>query len=197
MNGTFNADQLARQKSRVTVIGALVNLFLTAIKIFFGIIGHSAALIADGIHSLSDLLSDLVVLMAIKLGGREADYNHPYGHRRFETIATVALGGGLILIAGGISVDVGERILHPSHLLIPDKNTLGIAMISILANEWLYQYTKRIGKQTRSKLLLANAWHHRSDALSSVVVLIGIGAVLAGYTYADAIAAIIVALMVA
>ena len=193
----YAADQLAKLKARVTYVGAAVNIFLTVIKIGMGIFGQSAALIADGIHSLSDLLSDLFVIIAIKLGSREADYDHPYGHRRFETMATVLLGLGLIVIAGGIAWDVTERMLHPERLLIPSRDTMGIALISILANEWLYQYTKRVGEETRSKLLLANAWHHRSDAISSIVVLFGIAAVLAGYPFADAVAAVIVALMVA
>jgi cation diffusion facilitator family transporter len=197
MAETYNADQVTRLKSRVTYIAAFVNIILAGIKIGFGIVGRSEALIADGIHSLSDLLSDLFVIVAIKLGSREADHDHPYGHRRFETMATVLLGGSLIVIAGGIAWDVIERILHPETLLVPDRNTLIIAVISILANEWLYQYTKRVAKQTRSKLLLANAWHHRSDAISSIVVLFGIMAVFYGYPFADAIAAVIVALMVA
>nr|WP_305909203.1 cation diffusion facilitator family transporter [Methylomarinum sp. Ch1-1]MDP4522096.1 cation diffusion facilitator family transporter [Methylomarinum sp. Ch1-1] len=192
-----DADQLAKLKTRVSYVAAAVNVFLTLIKISVGVFGQSAALIADGVHSLSDLLSDLFVIVAIKMGSREADYEHPYGHRRFETIATVLLGLGLIVIAGGIAWDVSERILHPDRLLIPSRETMGIALISILANEWLYQYTRRIGEQTRSKLLLANAWHHRSDAISSVIVLFGIAAVLLGYPAADAFAAIIVALMVA
>jgi cation diffusion facilitator family transporter len=192
----FNADEISRLKSRVTFVGAWVNVFLTLIKISIGIIGQSTALIADGIHSFSDLASDVLVLIAIKLGSREADYEHPYGHKRFETLATVILGLGLVLIAGGIAWDGSQRLLHPEALLIPNIDTLGIAAISILANEWLYHYTKRIGIMTRSKLLLANAWHHRSDAISSVIVLLGIGAVLLGYPFADTVAAILVALMV-
>jgi len=191
------AAQLLQLKTRVTYVSALVNLLLTAVKIGFGIVGHSAALIADGIHSLSDLLSDAFVLIAVKLGSREADREHPYGHRRFETLATVLLGGGLIVIAGGIAWDAAERLLHPERLMIPTKETLGIAAFSILANEWLFHYTRRIAMRTRSKLLLANAWHHRSDALSSVIVFVGIVAVLLGFPFADAVAAIIVALMVA
>lgn len=197
MSESYDAEQITRLKARVSYVAAAVNVFLTLIKVAMGIIGQSAALIADGVHSLSDLLSDLFVIMAIKMGSREADYDHPYGHRRFETIATVLLGLGLIVIAGGIAWDVSERLLQPEKLMIPSKDTMGIALISILANEWLYQYTKRVGEQTRSKLLLANAWHHRSDALSSVIVLFGIGAVLLGYPFADAVAAIIVALMIA
>ncbi len=189
-----NADKL---KARATWAGALVNVLQTLIKIGFGILGQSAALVADGIHSLSDLLSDLLVIIAVRLGSRAADHEHPYGHRRFETIATVILGASLIGIAGAIVWRVLERMATPETLPVPDVMTLGIAAISILVNEWLYHYTKRIAKKTRSKLLLANAWHQRSDAISSLVVLFGIGAVLLGYPVADAMAAVVVALMVA
>lgn len=194
---TRDVSQADHMKARVTVVGAIANFLLVLIKVGFGILGQSAALIADGIHSLSDLATDLLVVIAIKLGAREADHDHPYGHRRYETMATVALGLGLILIAGGISWDIMERMKQPERLLVPKIDTLGIAFISVLVNEWLYFYTKRIAKQTRSKLLLANAWHHRSDSISSIVVIIGIAGVLLGYPFTDAFAAVIVALMIA
>ena len=197
MAEAYDVMKMTRLKNKVTIVGALVNVFLSIIKIGFGVLGQSAALIADGVHSLSDLASDLLVLVAVKFGAREADHDHPYGHRRFETIATVVLGVGLIVIAAGIAWDVYERMLQPELILIPHPSAMGIAAISILANEWLYQYTKRIAKFTRSKLLLANAWHHRSDAISSIVVLIGVAGSLLGYIWADAVAAVIVSLMVA
>jgi cation diffusion facilitator family transporter len=193
----YSAQQINQLKNKVTIIGALVNIFLCVIKIGFGILGQSAALIADGVHSLSDLASDLLVLVAVKMGAQEADHEHPYGHRRFETLATTILGIGLIVIAAGIAWDVYQRILSPERLLIPQESALGIAAISILVNEWLFQYTKRIALITRSKLLLANAWHHRSDAISSIIVLMGIAGSLLGYIWADAIAAVLVAVMVA
>lgn len=196
MPAVYNAEQILKLKSRVTYVGALVNVFLSASKISFGILGQSTALIADGIHSLSDLASDLFVIIAIKLGSRESDYEHPYGHRRFETVATVSLGLGLIVVAGGIVWDAFNRLSEPEKLLLPSQETLGIAIVSILANEWLFHYTRRVGNITRSKLLLANAWHHRSDAFSSVVVLFGVVAVFMGYPFADAVAAIIVAIMI-
>ncbi len=190
-------EQRKRETNRITLWGVAVNLMLAVIKIVGGVIGQSQALLADGIHSLSDLISDFFVIIAIKLGSREADHDHPYGHRRFETMATVLLGLGLIVVAGGIGWDAIERLLDPTKLLSPTKDTLGIAVVSILANEWLFHYTKRVGEQTRSKLLLANAWHHRSDAFSSVVVVIGIAAVFTGYPMADALAAFLVAIMIA
>lgn len=192
-----DAAKMDKLKARASYVGAAVNVLQTLIKIGFGILGQSAALIADGIHSLSDLLSDLLVIIAVRLGSREADHDHPYGHRRFETIATVILGGSLIAIGGAIVWSVMERMEDPEHLPVPNMLSMGVAALSILINEWLYQYTKRIAKTTRSKLLLANAWHQRSDAISSLVVLFGIGAVMMGYPLADGIAAVVVALMVA
>lgn len=193
----FDTAKMDKLKAKASYVGAAVNVCQTLIKIGFGILGQSAALIADGIHSLSDLLSDLLVIIAVRLGSREADHDHPYGHRRFETIATVILGISLIGIGGGIAWSVMERMGNPEHLPVPNEISLAVAAVSILINEWLYHYTKRIAKTTRSKLLMANAWHQRSDAITSVVVLFGIGAVMLGYPLADAIAAIVVALMVA
>jgi cation diffusion facilitator family transporter len=189
-------EKVRKLKARASYVGAAINILQTSLKIGFGLLWQSSALIADGVHSLSDLLSDFLVIVAVRLGSREADYEHPYGHRRFETIATVILGISLLLIGGGIAWSVMKRMEQPEHLATPDVMSLGVVVLSILVNEWLYHYTKRIAKVTRSKLLLANAWHQRSDAISSVVVLFGIGAVLLGYPLADAIAAIVVALMV-
>ncbi|MEY3289524.1 MAG: hypothetical protein RLZZ419_1766 [Pseudomonadota bacterium] len=197
MTDILDPKRIAKLKAKASYVGAAVNVLQTLIKIGFGIIAQSAALIADGVHSLSDLLSDLLVIIAVRLGSREADHEHPYGHRRFETIATVILGISLIIIGGAITWSVMNRMAHPEHLPVPNAIGMGIAATSILINEWLYHYTKGIARQTRSKLLMANAWHQRSDAVSSIVVLFGIGAVILGYPLADAIAAIVVALMVA
>jgi cation diffusion facilitator family transporter len=178
-------EQARKLKARASYVGAAINVTQTLLKIGFGLLWQSSALIADGVHSLSDLLSDFLVIIAVRMGSREADHEHPYGHRRFETIATVILGISLLIIGGGIAWSVMKRMEQPEHLATPDVMSLGVVVLSILVNEWLYHYTKRIAKITRSKLLLANAWHQRS-----------IGAVLLGYPLADAIAAIVVALMV-
>lgn len=196
MSELSEMEQARKLKARASYVGAAINVSQTALKIGFGLLWQSSALIADGVHSLSDLLSDFLVIVAVRLGSREADHQHPYGHRRFETIATVILGLSLLVIGGGIAWSVMKRMEQPEHLATPNVMSLGVVVVSILVNEWLYHYTKRIAKVTRSKLLLANAWHQRSDAISSVVVLFGIGAVLFGYPLADAIAAIVVALMV-
>jgi cation diffusion facilitator family transporter len=159
--------------------------------------GQSQALLADGIHSLSDLASDAMVLLAVKHAGEDADEDHPYGHARYETLATVALGVLLIAVAGGIAYDAILRLGHPDEIAVPALFTLIIAAISIMSNEGLYHATRAVAQKIRSPLLEANAWHHRSDAVSSIVVLIGIGATYIGFPVLDSIAAILVALMIA
>lgn len=197
MTGVLTAKQTQALKYRVTIVSVVINLCLTVLQIIIGLIGHSVALVADAIHTLSDMVSDFFVLIAVKLGSREADHDHPYGHRRFETIATVLLGGMLVVIAGLIAWKATLRVTQGAPLPVPSLDTLKVAALCILAKEWLYHYTKRIALMIRSKLLLANAWHHRSDAFSSVVVLFGIAAAFYGYRFADAAAAVIVAVMIA
>ena len=182
---------------RVTLVGALVNLVLAVAKIVYGVVGHSQSLVADGVHSLSDLLSDVLVLVAAKKASEEADEEHPYGHGRFETAAAVGLGVFLIAVGAGLGWDAVKRMLDPATLLQPAPLVLAVALASILAKEGLYQYTMWAARRHRSDLLKANAWHHRSDAVSSVVVLVGVGGTLAGMPYLDAVAAVAVAIMVA
>ena len=190
-------QQRKQETNRITLWGVAVNFVLAVIKIVGGIIGQSQALLADGIHSLSDLASDAMVLLAVKHAGEDADEDHPYGHARYETLATVALGVLLITVAGGIAYDAILRLEQPDKIAVPALFTLVIAAISIISNEGLYHATRAVAQKIRSPLLEANAWHHRSDAVSSIVVLIGIGATYIGYPMLDAIAAIVVALMIA
>ena len=192
----ISIEQRRQETNRITLWGVAVNLFLAVIKTVGGVFGQSQALLADGIHSLSDLASDAMVLVAVKHAGEDADEDHPYGHGRYETLATVALGILLIGVAVGIAYDVILRLERPEEIAIPAWYTLIIAAISILSNEGLYHATRAVAQKIRSPLLDANAWHHRSDAVSSIVVLIGIGATYIGYPLLDAIAAIIVALMI-
>lgn len=182
-------------KRRVTLVGAIVNLLLSAGKIFGGIVGQSQALVADGVHSLSDLLSDALVLFAARWGSLEADHNHPYGHARIETMATLGVGLLVLVIGAGFMIDSVGRLLNPERLLEPGWLAFGIAVVSVLGKEALYQYTAAVARRTESALLRANAWHHRSDALSSVVVIFGIGGALAGLLWLDAVAAAIVGIM--
>jgi len=181
----------------VTLIGVVGNILLTIVKIIFGIIGQSQALIADGLHSLSDLISDGMVLIAAKYSTQDADADHPYGHARFETLATVAVGVLLFLVAAGMLIDATRRLFDPSLLWQPTAVSLAIALLSILIKEALYWYTIHVAKQVRSPMLQANAWHHRSDAISSIIVLLGVAGSMAGLSGFDALAAIGVSLMIA
>jgi cation diffusion facilitator family transporter len=181
----------------VTLLGVVGNILLTIVKLIFGLIGHSQALIADGLHSLSDLISDGMVLIAAKYSSLDADTDHPYGHARFETLATVAVGSLLLLVAGGMLIDATRRLFDTSLLWQPTLWSLAVAVFSILIKEVLYQYTIYVAKRVRSPMLQANAWHHRSDAISSVIVLIGVAGSMAGIPWLDAVAAIGVSLMIA
>jgi len=191
------ADNRYKETFKVTVIGSVLDLALGVAKIFIGLIGNSQALLADGVHSLSDLVTDIMVLFAAKHGSREADEDHPYGHARIETMMTVALGLALITVALGLGYDAISRLFHPDKLLQPEPMTLIVAAISIVSKEAIYQYTMRVAVRLRSNLLKANAWHSRSDAISSVIVLIGVAGSMAGLTYLDAIAAVGVVYMIA
>jgi cation diffusion facilitator family transporter len=182
---------------KVTVVGGVVDLLLGAAKVVVGMAAGSQALIADGIHSFSDLATDFLVLFAAKHSHREADVEHPYGHGRIETVATVVLGVTLVLVAIGICYDAVRRLLEPEQLLHPGMLALMVALVSVAAKEIIYQYTASAARRLRSKMLLANAWHSRSDAISSIVVVIGVVGTMAGFPYLDAWAAIAVALMIA
>jgi len=182
---------------KVTLIGSVVDFLLGVAKILVGWLAHSQALIADGLHSLSDLATDLVVLYAAKHAHRAADEDHPYGHGRIETLATVGLGITLIGVAFGIGYDATHRMNEPDLLLAPGVLALGVAFVSVIAKEVIYQYTRNAAVRLRSNMLMANAWHSRSDAISSIVVVIGIGGAMMGYPYLDAVAAIAVAVMIA
>lgn len=190
MNGT---DRLKDIRS-ITIWGAVVNIALTVAKIVAGVVGRSAAMIADGIHSLSDLLSDIVVLVFTHISSKGKDRDHSFGHGKFETLATLIVSIILVvvgakLMSGGIksiiSVVNGEVIPKPGYI------ALAAAVISIVAKEILYQATVKVGKEVNSPVVVANAWHHRSDALSSIGALLGIGgAIILGdkWTVLDPIA---------
>jgi cation diffusion facilitator family transporter len=180
---------------RVTLTGAAVNCALACLQIVFGLLGKSQALLADGIHTLSDLSTDFIVLYASGRAAKEADPDHPYGHGRIETLASMLLGAILAMVGIGIGIRGVETIFNPP-AYNPEAITVVFAAIAIAAKEGLYHYTRRAARATHSRLLESNAWHHRSDALSSIVVVIGISAQLMGVPYMDAVAAIIVACMI-
>ena len=189
--------QRYRKIRKVTLIGSAVDFLLGITKITVGGLVHSQALVADGIHSLSDLATDFIVLYAAKHSHKVADEDHPYGHGRIETLATVVLGTILIIIAMGIAYDAILRLNSPSTLLAPGFLALVVAVISIISKEWVYRYTMAAARLLRSEMLMANAWHSRSDAISSIVVVIGIAGAIYGYPYLDAVAAVAVSVMIA
>jgi cation diffusion facilitator family transporter len=190
------AAERNRKTKTVSIVGAVTNLVLSVVKIVIGYMAHSQALIVDGIHSVSDLLSDALVLFAAHHANQEPDEEHPYGHGRFETAATMALGILLILVAIGIGWDTLQRMMTHEEIPIPGALALWATIFSILANEALYWYTIIVARQIHSSMLEANAWHHRSDAISSIVVLAGIGGTLLGIENLDLVAALIVAVMI-
>lgn len=191
----MNKQDRRKASQKVTLVGAIIDLALGIFKVIAGVLGNSGALIADGIHSFSDLLSDGVVLYASKHSAEEADDEHPYGHERFETVATLGLAIILAIIGVGIIYDAFERLFNPSEL---SHNTLllSVAALSIFSKEALYWYTLKVASTYKSGMLKANAWHHRSDALSSVVVFIGILGSLNGYLFLDGVAAVVVGFMI-
>lgn len=186
-----------RASRRVTLVSVVLNIALTIAQVTIGIVGHSQALIADGMHTLSDLVTDVMVLFALKHGAKAADEEHPYGHGRIETAMTMALGALLLVVGLGIATGAGMRFIDPEPFVIPSAITLAMAIATLVAKEGLYRYLMRTAERFDSDLLRANAWHSRSDAISSLVVVIGIGGALIGYGYMDAVAAIIVSIMVA
>jgi len=195
----FDASNPDRYKAsrRVTLVSIGVNVLLAAAQMVIGWFGRSQGLVADGIHTLSDIITDAMVLLALKHGAKEADEEHPYGHGRIETAVTVALGALLIAVGIGIAVNAGLRLADLESLQPPSLLTLWVAALTIVSKEGLYRYTVRTARRYRSNLLRANAWHHRSDAISSVIVLAGIGGSIAGLPYLDGLAAVGVAMMIA
>ena len=193
---TLPLKERYRHVRRVTLIGSAVDLMLGVTKIAGGWLSHSQALIADGVHSLSDLATDVLVLYAVKHAHEEADEDHPYGHARIETAATAGLGVALIFVSIGIVYDSVSALLHSEALVVPEAWAMALAAISVVSKEAVYHYSMRYARRLNSDLLRANAWHSRSDAISSVVVIIGVGGALLGYTYLDVVAALLVAIMI-
>ena len=175
-----------RQKAidRVTIGGSMVNVVLLVFKFVAGVLGGSAAMIADAVHSLSDFVTDLVVLVFIRLSGKPQDKGHDYGHGKYETLATALIGGMLLAVGVMICVEGVSKIwdvLHGVVLPQPGWIALVAALLSVVSKEWCYRFTVRVGRRYQSSVVVANAWHHRSDALSSVGTSVGIGgAILLG-----------------
>ncbi|MDZ4075611.1 MAG: cation diffusion facilitator family transporter, partial [Hylemonella sp.] len=190
------SNEEQRQAQRSTWISVWVNLFLASAQVAIGVFARSQALIADGLHSLSDLVADGVVLFAARHSHAEADAEHPYGHARFETAASLAIG--MILLATGVGMvwTAGVKLHDGQNLDAVHPLALVAALITLVAKEGLFRYMRRIGERLKSSMLIANAWHARADAASSLVVAVGITANLLGYHSMDAVAAVIVGFMI-
>lgn len=188
---------------KVTLIGTVINAILIVLKFAAGILGNSAAMIADGVHSLSDFLTDFVVIVMLKISSKPCDEDHDFGHGKYETLATTIIGLLLILVGGGILFSGATKIygflVNVDQLLSPGWLAFGAAIASIIMKEGIYQYTMMKSKTLNSEALVANAWHHRSDALSSIGTSIGIGAAcLLGdkWSILDPLAAVIVSFFI-
>lgn len=186
----------------VTLTGSAVNVILIVLKFIAGIVGKSSAMVADAVHSLSDFISDAIILVFVKIAGKPKDKTHDYGHGKFETLATVIIG--LLLIGAGIGLMTGgiKSVIHSLNgqsLERPTILALIVAIVSILSKEWLYHYTIKAGRKLDSQAVVANAWHHRSDSISSLGTLIGIsGAMFLGdrWRILDPLAAIVVSFLI-
>ncbi len=188
-------QHLAAQK--VTWIGAVTNAVISILKLIIGSIFNSAALVADGIHSLSDLATDFMVVLILRISGKGPDESHPWGHGHFETVGTALLGSLLIAVAGALAYESLVFLFSTAEFQIPEWPALIVAILSVLSKEWIYRYTLAVGKAVKSELLIANAWHSRTDALSSIIVFIGVLGAMAGFPWLDSIAAAMVAIFVA
>lgn len=191
-----------RRIYRITLAGSIVNVVLLVFKFAAGILGHSAAMIADAIHSLSDFLTDIIVIVFVRLSSKPADHDHDYGHGKYETLATSVIGLALAVVAVLIGWDGIEKIadaLQGNRLEAPGIIALWAALLSIALKEWIFRATRKVADEVKSKALEANAWHHRSDALSSVGTAIGIGGAMMlgdGWAILDPIAAIVVCVLI-
>lgn len=188
-------DSAKRQICSVTYLGMAVNVALAGLKVGIGLAVASLAMLADGIHSLSDTATDVVVLVGAHLGSREPDRSHPYGHGRLETFSASAIAVILMVVGGGMIYHATISIAR-NDVTRPHWAILAGAIMSIVAKEWLYRATTKVARRSHSSALYANAWHHRSDALSSVAVLVGFLLLRFGFDHGDQLAAIAVGLMV-
>lgn len=194
------SENSSRQKEiyKVTWIGSAVNFLLLAFKFIAGIIGHSSALVADAVHSLSDFITDIIVIVFVKISGKPEDEDHRYGHGKYETLATALIGLALFAVGIGLLASGAAKVsdvIKGAVLPAPSMIALIAAAASIISKEILYRYTVKVGKDLNSQAVIANAWHHRSDAFSSIGTLVGIGgAIFLGQKWRilDPVAAIVV-----
>ena len=205
---TVKQDEMAcaagRQHAiyRVTIVGAVLNLILIIFKMLAGILGRSGAMVADAVHSLSDFVTDVIVLVFVRISNKPRDVDHDYGHGKYETLATALIGVLLFVVGVGVLAGGCSSILaylRGETLGQPGMVALWAAVVSVVTKEWLYRYTRAVGRRANSKAVVANAWHHRSDALSSVGTMVGVGgAILLGedWRVLDPLAAVVVSVFI-
>ncbi|MBP5985567.1 MAG: cation transporter [Azonexus sp.] len=192
---TSPADRAA-EAQKATWVSVAVNLVMTLAQLIVGWLAHSQSLIAHGLHSFSDLLSDFLVIYATRQSAHPADKAHPYGHARVETAATLVLGASLMFIGGGILWESGMRLQHIENLPVVELSALWVAIATVVSKEVLYRYLIRVAERLRSQLLIGNALHTRADAASALVVVVGIGGALMGWSFLDLLAAALMGFMI-
>ena len=194
MTKQANSDQAIAM--RVSVISIVANVVLSAFKLLAGVLAHSGAMISDAIHSASDVFSTFIVIAGVKIAAKAPDKEHPYGYERMECIAAIVLAVILALTGAGIGYSGIQKILEPSELEVPGLLAMVAAVISIAVKEWQYWFTRAAAKKINSGALMAEAWHHRSDALSSVGALIGIAGARMGFPVLDPVASVVICLFI-
>lgn len=186
---------MIKEGLKVSIVTLIVNVVLSIIKLFAGIIGKSSAMLSDAVHSISDVISTIIVIIGLKISNKENDREHQYGHERLENVASIILS--FLLFSTGIIIGIdGIKNIYNSTFTNPTLIALLSAFLSIIIKEWMYWYTIRVAKKYNSDSLKADAWHHRSDAFSSIGSLIGIGFSMMGFIFMDTLASIIIALLI-
>ena len=188
----FSADEAERANR----VGIWLNIALSLFKLLAGLLAHSAAMVSDAVHSASDVFSGLIVMLGLRAASKDADREHPYGHERFECVAALILSLVLAVTAVLIGLNAFRRLSEPAQVQTPGLLALIAALVSIAVKEGLFQYTLRVAKRVNSPALRAGAWHHRSDALSSVGALAGIGGAMLGFPAADAAASLVICVFI-
>ncbi len=194
--GKAGGFRLKNEAIKVSIISIVINLILTALKLILGLIGNSVSLISDAVHSASDVLTTFIVIIGIKMSSKDADDDHPYGHEKIESIAELLLAISLLMIGMGIGVSGVKSVINIKNSVMPSGYTLIASIVSIITKETMFWYTIRVANKTQSASLKADAWHHRSDAISSVASFIGIGLSRIGFIYGDAIAGILISILI-
>lgn len=192
----MDAAAKSKEAQRITIYGAIIDIILGIIKVVIGVFAHSHALVVDGIHSFSDLFTDIFVILIAKYAHEEPDEEHPYGHGRFETLGTVAMGTILIGVSGIIAYENIVKLFVATSFVVPAWPAIIAALLSVILKEWAFWFQLKVGKKINSPLIIANAWHSRSDALSSLAVLIGLIFAMVGMPWLDVVMAIVVAIMI-